>query len=1333
MAGRSVQSNVVIRINDREITNSYRGIGAEVSRLQRELRGMTVGSEEYIRTSQQLRTVRERFHEVRDEINGTRRDTESLFQIFAGNVAANFFENATSKAMEWGQQLAKRVEDLVKIKSALSTLDSDLKGTDLNKATASVQAIVDTYEKSAEDIQSALKGMNVLTGDTEKSLKLIVDGFDSGADASGEMLAQIKEYAPMMKDAKVSAEQMIAIISQTEKMGIYDDKGIDVIKEGMLRVREGTKGTKDAMRALGIDVDGTYKKIAAGTMSYFDVLQVVSGKIADIGADSRITGTAIADIFGGPGEDAGYQYLSQLKDINTNLDTMVANTSETAVAKKAEFEANERLNNIWVNLTGTASQLSLAYSKVKIALADIISIIFNLENEDPSAEYIKMSRRLSDLKMTIQAVIAVLASYRAGIILTTLLTRGAWQQTVIYNAVQKAKVIGETVARASTLLYSAAKALLTGNIVRATVAMRAFNMTTKLNPLGFLLSLLTAAVVAFVIFKNKVKEAREEIAVLSREQRLSMEIQKGMNKQVMQDVEELKRKIDPLVKVLNDQNKTLQQRKNAYEQLVKIAPEFRGTVDKEYFATLKLSDAYGKLINRITNLAKKRALESLTSEKQSVLIREETVISTLQAEKEENLYKMTGTFPGKTWIVDKDIKKLSETEKNVLNNRNRAIDVLISASRIKINSFQKDIDDVNKLIEKNYSDVFDDEKNKKVSLDADFDADKDKEKRAKQAQKDAEKAKNDLEKSKDLYNKSLEAKSTSDNKLLELQRAFEEEKLKIVEDSRIKDEQLEKAEFEKKLDTLKKENQSYENEIIKTKTEIEKLQRDKSETKSPQAAKYIQLAIDELQKTNLQRRSIISANNKIEKQLAETHEYNLKRIREKWNVKDFDELVKNQQKRSEYSALLKEEEIQKITSLEEAKQKIQQSSLLKLTRQEFIQIDTLEKAKAILREEANRAMLLETEKALTEQLSLLDESIKIMSSGPEKEKLEEYIETLRKRIVELRASIQGGSESDRSKKKESVDEVKGGIDILGFSFKQWEDTFNNLDTLSEKVKAAAMLMQAMGNAATMYGDLQRALGERELRNFTKIQDAKKTELDKKLALGLVSQENYTKQTELLNVELANKQAEIEYKQAKADKMSKLFSAIGGVAMGVANSLAIGGPAGIAMSIIVGLLGAAQVATIAAQPLPELQSYAKGGFYEGFTGDSNLPADDTGERPFANVKLHRKEWVAPRWMTEHPVISKDINRLEFMRANKVTSLAEGGYPEGNTTGGVAPNSQQSSENSTAFYTIVTKLLNLLQKIDDDGGLEAFIVENPINEKKMRRMVKNREILENKNKR
>ncbi|WP_294273450.1 phage tail tape measure protein [uncultured Chryseobacterium sp.] len=402
---KRVITNAVLVINGQQVEDTFNGLKRAVNQYERQLKNLTPGTQEYIRVSQNLKEVKKRFNEVKEEIKNvdkelekTKEDSKGFMDVFKGSFAADMLEKGLGLLKEWGVALKERVDELAAIKSTLSTLDGNLKGDKLDKAAASVKAIAETYGKSVEEVQSGVKALNAQTKDTTKSLELIKQGFDAGADASGEMLTQIKEYPTMMKDAKVSASEMIAIMAQAEKMGVYDDKGIDAIKEGMLKVREGTKSTKDAMTALGIDVPKTYQKIASGAMSYFDVLQLVSKKINDIGPDSRVTGTAIADIFGGPGEDAGYEYLSQLQNINTDLNKLTKNLDSTTVSKKKELEANEKLNGVWVKLTGTASTLNNMYSDLKISAANMLATIFNIKEAKVSDEYMNQELRLRYLK-----------------------------------------------------------------------------------------------------------------------------------------------------------------------------------------------------------------------------------------------------------------------------------------------------------------------------------------------------------------------------------------------------------------------------------------------------------------------------------------------------------------------------------------------------------------------------------------------------------------------------------------------------------------------------------------------------------------------------------------------------------------------------------------------------------------------------------------------------------------------------------------------------------------------------------------------------------------------
>ena len=76
-------------------------------------------------------------------------------------------------------------------------------------------------------------------------------------------------------------------------------------------------------------------------------------------------------------------------------------------------------------------------------------------------------------------------------------------------AVTKLQVLWNNTLKGSYLLLAAAKLALTGNITRATAAMKLFNMVTKLNPLGVVLSILTAVGVAFFKFTSRTNEGRK--------------------------------------------------------------------------------------------------------------------------------------------------------------------------------------------------------------------------------------------------------------------------------------------------------------------------------------------------------------------------------------------------------------------------------------------------------------------------------------------------------------------------------------------------------------------------------------------------------------------------------------------------------------------------------------------------------------------------------------------------------------------------------------------------------------------------------------------------------
>lgn len=254
-------------------------------------------------------------------------------------------------------------------------------GDDLKRYRSEVQALADYYEK---DFREMMIGVNSLTKQFGigyyEALDLVKDGFIAGADANGEFLDTLREYPAYFKEAGISAEAFIAITAQAAKQGIYSDKGVDVIKEGNLRIREMTDATKDALEGIGISADEVQEQLKAGQKTTFDIIQMVSQRLDELPDSSAAVGTALADIFGGPGEDAGLQYIRTLKDIKTNLSEVKSESGKLGEAQEAMIESQKELSRelaLLFDSTGGFYENMVARIKSSIASmsADIVSYV----------------------------------------------------------------------------------------------------------------------------------------------------------------------------------------------------------------------------------------------------------------------------------------------------------------------------------------------------------------------------------------------------------------------------------------------------------------------------------------------------------------------------------------------------------------------------------------------------------------------------------------------------------------------------------------------------------------------------------------------------------------------------------------------------------------------------------------------------------------------------------------------------------------------------------------------------------------------------------------------
>lgn len=267
-------------------------------------------------------------------------------------------------------------------------------GDDLKAFRNEVQAVADSFNADFRETLIATNALSKQFGiSANEALQLVKDGFLAGGDANGEFLDTLKEYPAYFKEAGISADQFVAIVTQTNKMGIFSDKGVDAIKEANLRLREMTTATAAALDGIGISSEQVQKDLQTGTKTTFDVIQDVSAKLAELPDNAATVGAAIADIFGGPGEDAGLQYLRTLKDISTNMDEVKGKAGVLAQLQKEQLQSQIELQNALSGLfdaTGGNFETLTTQAKVFVnqgltaiikGVIDVVNYFIELYNE----------------------------------------------------------------------------------------------------------------------------------------------------------------------------------------------------------------------------------------------------------------------------------------------------------------------------------------------------------------------------------------------------------------------------------------------------------------------------------------------------------------------------------------------------------------------------------------------------------------------------------------------------------------------------------------------------------------------------------------------------------------------------------------------------------------------------------------------------------------------------------------------------------------------------------------------------------------------------------------
>ena len=661
---KTVKRGVYLYIDGKEIKNDINSIDLEMKRLQRDIKEMTRGSEEYNRTMAKIQHLQGILKQHRQEIKGitaeTKKATVSIgsmvdwFNRFGGVILSVIgFLTGFTLALRAIRDERNKLEESQAGLKALTGLDDDsiawLTGQAKTLSTTMTKEGLRVRQSAAEILDAfmlvgsakpellgdkeALKAVteeamrlqaaakDITLNEAVDSLTLSLNQYGAAADQAGRFTnvlaagsqagsANIASQAKAIRNAGTAAasanvpiEQTVALIETLAYRGIKDEVAGTGLKKFFLVLQTGADETNP--KIVGLD----------------KALENLKNKNMDAGAIKKMFG------------EEGYNTASVILQNTEMVKDFTAAVTGTNVAYEQAA----------INSDTAQAKLEQARNKMKLAAIDLgeklnpaltvsTNMLTNVLKYLP--ELIDWCNKWGGTVLYVASCIAVY----------TLRTKAATFASKAWNAITKTAtalqlaygiavntVSGYTVTsftqlrrlstlltghnillktvRVSTYLFAGAMQVLQGRVDLAAKSMRAAWAVMKLSPAGALSTVLLAGGAAFLYLY---KRAHEYVDVQKATNRLQKEAAKSTADQ--------RKELDTLWMVAQNNRVAMDKRREAMEKINKIAPDYLGDITLETINTQKAADAKARYVEQLQKEAMLKGTSSYIESESKKLI-----------------------------------------------------------------------------------------------------------------------------------------------------------------------------------------------------------------------------------------------------------------------------------------------------------------------------------------------------------------------------------------------------------------------------------------------------------------------------------------------------------------------------------------------------------------------------------------------------------------------------------------------------------------------------------------------------------------------------------------
>lgn len=201
-------------------------------------------------------------------------------------------------------------------------------GEQLKQTTALAVTYRDTF---GEDIQQSIKAADTMMKNfgisSTQAYNLLASGAQKGLNKSDELLDSANEYSVYFKTLGFNANEMFDIFSTGLEKGAFNlDKVGDSVKEFGIRIKDDSKGTKEALSGLGLNANKMMQTFANGGDGAKQAFRQVVDAISSV-KDPVKRNTLGVQMFGTQFEDMEKDVIAALGTARSQFD-MTKNTMD---------------------------------------------------------------------------------------------------------------------------------------------------------------------------------------------------------------------------------------------------------------------------------------------------------------------------------------------------------------------------------------------------------------------------------------------------------------------------------------------------------------------------------------------------------------------------------------------------------------------------------------------------------------------------------------------------------------------------------------------------------------------------------------------------------------------------------------------------------------------------------------------------------------------------------------------------------------------------------------------------------------------------------------------